>query len=227
MADLGLIAFSPSPPLPPLPHPHPTPKLSHTSDLKMGPPEIALPGARRDTVSPGTGKPGISILTGWDRLICKLYLSVKQSWNSKGPTGPAWPEQPRTECDGRGSLMAYAPPGVMGISKSISVWQHIQLSEQICFWDTPACCWEVKQPTNNNIPTLTFPLLPMEIAKDGGSSNSIFSALYAWWTKSKQISSLPWRLPMSISQISYSQYCLPYYDLYVCVWERERMCVLP
>ena len=31
---------------------------------------------------------------------------------------------------------------------SISVWQHVQLSEQIRPWDTLACCWEVKQPTN-------------------------------------------------------------------------------
>ena len=34
-----------------------------------------------------------------------------------GPTGPEWPEQPRTECDGEGLLMAYASPGAMGISK--------------------------------------------------------------------------------------------------------------
>ena len=31
---------------------------------------------------------------------------------------------------------------------SISVWQHVQLSEQIRPWDTFACCWDVKQPTN-------------------------------------------------------------------------------
>ena len=29
--------------------------------------------------------------------------TLKQSWNSKGPTGLEWPEQPRTECDGDGS----------------------------------------------------------------------------------------------------------------------------
>ena len=32
---------------------------------------------------------------------------------------------------------------------SISVWQHVKLSEQIRPWDTLACCWDVKQPTNN------------------------------------------------------------------------------
>ena len=31
---------------------------------------------------------------------------------------------------------------------SISVWQHINFSEQIRPWDTLACCWDVKQPTN-------------------------------------------------------------------------------
>ena len=33
------------------------------------------------------------------------------------------------------------------------VWQHVKLSEQIHPWDTIACCWDVKQPTNNNILT--------------------------------------------------------------------------
>ena len=28
---------------------------------------------------------------------------------------------------------------------SISVWHHVQLSKQICPWDTLACCWDVKQ----------------------------------------------------------------------------------
>ena len=33
---------------------------------------------------------------------------------------------------------------------SVSVWQHIQLPEQICLWDTLACCWDMKQPTKAN-----------------------------------------------------------------------------
>ena len=32
---------------------------------------------------------------------------------------------------------------------SISVWQHVKLSEQIRPWDTLACYWDIKQPTNN------------------------------------------------------------------------------
>ena len=33
----------------------------------------------------------------------------------------------------------------MRSSSSISVWQHVNLSEQIGPWDTLACCWDVKQ----------------------------------------------------------------------------------
>ena len=33
---------------------------------------------------------------------------------------------------------------------SISVWQHVQLSEQIRPWETLACCWDVKQPTKKH-----------------------------------------------------------------------------
>ena len=62
--------------------------------------------------------------------------TLKQSWNSKGPTGPEWPEQPRTEYDGGGggrgggeSLMAYALLGAMGISK----FAHCNRIGQFCW----------------------------------------------------------------------------------------------
>ena len=29
------------------------------------------------------------------------------------------------------------------------MWQHVKLSEQIRPWGTLACCWDVKQPSNN------------------------------------------------------------------------------
>ena len=35
---------------------------SHTSDLKIGTPLATLPGACHDTVSAGTGRPGVSIV---------------------------------------------------------------------------------------------------------------------------------------------------------------------
>ena len=37
---------------------------------------------------------------------------------------------------------------------SVSVWQHVKLSKQIRPWDTLACCWDVKQPTNKHIVTV-------------------------------------------------------------------------
>ena len=38
-------------------------RLSHTSDLKIGTPAAALPGAWRCRVSARTGQPGVSILS--------------------------------------------------------------------------------------------------------------------------------------------------------------------
>ena len=35
-------------------------------------------------------------------------------------------------------------------ANSIPVWQHVQLPEQVRPRDTPACCWDVEQPTHNN-----------------------------------------------------------------------------
>ena len=43
---------------------------------------------------------------------------------------------------------------------SISVWQHIQLSEQIIPWYTLICCWDVKQTTNKHPPSPTTPSPP-------------------------------------------------------------------
>ena len=41
------------------------------------------------------------------------------------------------------------------IGSSVSVWQHVNLSEQIRPWDTLACCWDVKQPTDKQSPALS------------------------------------------------------------------------
>ena len=35
----------------------------------------------------------------------------------------------------------------VGSVTSISVWQDVELSEQICLRDTLACCWHAKQPS--------------------------------------------------------------------------------
>ena len=42
----------------------------------------------------------------------------------------------------------YTVTGWDGSATSISVWQHVKLSEQIRPWETLACCWNVKQPTS-------------------------------------------------------------------------------
>ena len=41
------------------------------------------------------------------------------------------------------------------------MWQHVKLSEQICPWDTLACCWDVKQPTNKQLLLFSFSPSPL------------------------------------------------------------------
>ena len=36
------------------------------------------------------------------------------------------------------------------------MWQHVQLSEHIRSIDALACCWDVKQPTDDKYPTLVL-----------------------------------------------------------------------
>ena len=77
---------------------------SHTSDLKIGTPVATLPGAWRNRVSAGTGRPGVSI----------LWLGEMESW-------------------------------ICNFCLSVAACKI----EQTRPWDTLACCWDVKQPTNN------------------------------------------------------------------------------
>ena len=39
---------------------------------------------------------------------------------------------------------------------SISLWQHVKLSEQVRPWDTLACCWDVKKATNKPWPVYVW-----------------------------------------------------------------------
>ena len=50
--------------------------------------------------------------------------------------------------------------GKVWSATSISVWQHVKLSEQFRPWDTLACCWDIKQPTNKLIKTVCFATSP-------------------------------------------------------------------
>ena len=46
-----------------------------------------------------------------------------------------------------------------------SVWQHVELCEQIRPWDTLACCWNVEQPTNQpNKPYLTNSFMRLRVS---------------------------------------------------------------
>ena len=48
--------------------------------------------------------PGAKPPVGIKRLLSTVGgKTLKQSGNSKGPTGQEWPELPRTECDSEGS----------------------------------------------------------------------------------------------------------------------------
>ena len=64
----------------------------------------------------------------------------------------------------------------VGSATSISVWQHVKLSEQTRSWDTLACCWDVKQPTNNN----SHGAKPHPAEWLAGSVNSVPRCLSAW-----------------------------------------------
>ena len=104
-----------------------------------------LPGAWRYRVSTGTGRPDVSIL--WlgeaERLICNFYLSV-------AARQIVWAD-PSLRCT---SLLLGRSATNKQTNKLIcsfyTVWQHIQLYEQICPCDTQACCWDIQQPTTTN-----------------------------------------------------------------------------
>ena len=60
---------------------------------------------------------------------------------------------------------------------SVSVWQHVKSSEQIRPWDRLACCWDVKQPTNNNnhiSRSLVCHLLPGACWTETSTANNVF-----------------------------------------------------
>ena len=61
------------------------------------------------------------------------------------------------------------------IATSISVWQHIKLSEQICPWNTLACCWDVKQPTNKHSAVLPAGSLVFAILGESFAYMTLFS----------------------------------------------------
>ena len=64
------------------------------------------------------------------------------AWRYRVSTGTGWP----------GVSTLWLCDVESWICNFISVWQHVKLSSQIRPWDTPACCWDVKQPTKAHGP---------------------------------------------------------------------------
>ena len=60
----------------------------------------------------------------------------------------AWRYRVSTGTGGPGVRILWLGEMESLVCPSISVWQHVKLSVQIRPWDTLACCWDAKQPTN-------------------------------------------------------------------------------
>ena len=60
---------------------------------------------------------------------------------------------------------------------NFSVLQHVKLFEQICPWDTLACCWDIKQPTHISHSTNKVTGLPWQHLFWGKVKHEIFRAL--------------------------------------------------
>ena len=73
-----------------------------------------------------------------DLKIGAPAAALPDAWHYRVSPGTGWP----------GVSILWL--GEIDLQLTISVWQHMILSEQICPWDTLACCWDVKQPTNND-----------------------------------------------------------------------------
>ena len=74
------------------------------------------------------------------------------------------------------------------------MWQHVKLSVQIRPWDTLACCWDVKQPTNKQTPLLSgwTPYPPSHWASQGWVKGITVSEM----TKQYRHSTAQWVLPV-------------------------------
>ena len=103
----------------------------------------------------GSGRSGVRIplATGLFRVESYQWL---QKWHSSGyPArrlalqGQRWDWSARCQYTVTGWGRKFDP------ATSISVWQYVKLSVQICPWDPPACWWDVKQPTNKQFQNWT------------------------------------------------------------------------
>ena len=76
------------------------------------------------------------------------------------------------------------------------MWQHVKFSEQIRSWDTLACCWDVKQPTNqptnNQRPLFGKKQLQIIIAKQENRLNDYCQARNSFERKLLNRKQLQW-----------------------------------
>ena len=92
---------------------------------------------RQTLVTSGQTLPSSLTFRASDLKIGTPVATLPGAWRYRVSTGTGWP----------GVSILWLGE-VERLICNISVWQHVQLSEQIRPWDTLACCWDVKQPTN-------------------------------------------------------------------------------
>ena len=73
-----------------------------------------------------------------DSKIDSPVATLPSAWHRRVSTGTGWP--------GVGILWLDEVESL--ICNVVWVWQHVILSEQIRPWDTLACCWDIKRPSN-------------------------------------------------------------------------------
>ena len=90
---------------------------------------------------PGSNPTCAGVFSGWshtsDLKIATPVATLPGAWHYRVSTGTGWP----------GVTILWLDAVEHWSATSISVWQQVKLSEQICPWDTLAYCWDIKQPT--------------------------------------------------------------------------------
>ena len=79
---------------------------------------------------------------------------------------------------GIGSVLGLVGPVSVWSATSISVWQHVKLSEHIRPWNTLACYWDVKQPTNKQ-----FWFMSSTLHEFYSFRMCLKSLQWSWWSQ--------------------------------------------
>ena len=109
---------------------------------------INLLDARQYKVNSGTGWP--SVITMCLGIIASLiynFCDLKIGTPVATLPGP-WQYSSNAGTGQPGVSILWLGRQKVWSAASISLWQHVKLSVQIRPWETLACCWDIKQPTN-------------------------------------------------------------------------------